>query len=222
MHSAGRRSIVVSLLFALAACPNRVLVVNGQEMSPAQAENEGRAELETVRRDVKSLPPSDAGERLAALAGKYRGTTVAADALDQAGELFRAAGRSDRAVQVYSTLLAEHPLYPRALDVKYSLALAQIESNHVRDGLATLDSLYAQLPEDARPEAARRAALAAESAGAMREAVRWQAEVAAQSTGDARRAAVARAAELVDQLSFSEVAELRQSLPKDAAVQEAL
>ena len=222
MHAAGRRSIVVSLLVALVACPNRVVVVNGQEMSPAQAEDQGRAELEMVRREGKGLPAAEAAERLAALAGKYRGTTVAADALDQAGELFRSAGRSDRAVQVYSTLLAEHPLYPRALDVKYSLALAQIESNRVRDGLATLDSLYAQLPDDARPEAARRAALAAESAGAMREAVRWQAEVAAHSSGEARRAAVARAAELVDQLSFAEVAQLRESLPRDAAVQEAL
>jgi len=222
MHSAGRRSLVASLLLALAACPNRVVVVNGQELSPAQAEEQGRAELDTLRREVKSLPAAEAGERLATFAGKYRGTGVAPQALEQAGELFRAGGRSDRAAQVYSSLLSEYPLYPRAMDVKYSLALAQIESDRVRDGLVTLDSLYPQLPQDARPEAARRAALAAESAGAMREAVRWQAEVAAQSSGEARRAAVARAAELVDQLSFAEVAELRSSLPRDAAVQEAL
>src|SRR5512144_1429682 len=141
MHSAVRRPIVVSLLFALAACPNRVVVVNGQEMSPAQAEDQGRAELETVRREVKSLPAAEGGERLAALAGRYRGTSFAPEALEKAGELFRAGGRSERAVQVYSAILAEYPLYPRALDVKYLLALSQIESNRARDGLATLDSL---------------------------------------------------------------------------------
>ena len=71
-------------LFALAACPNRVVVVNGQEMSPAQAEDQGRAELETVRREVKSLPAAEGGERLAALAGRYRGTSFAPEALEKA------------------------------------------------------------------------------------------------------------------------------------------
>ncbi len=222
MYSAGRRIVVVAFLLSLAACPNRVVVVNGQEMSPAQAEDAGRAELETVRRDAKGLPAADAAERFAALAARFRGTDVASEALQQAADLFRAAGRPDRAVQVLSTLLAEYPLYPRALDAKYQLALSQLESNRVRDGLVTLESLYPQLPPEARPEAARRAAAAAEADGELAQAVRWQAEVAATSTGEARTAAVARAAELVDQLSFAEVAQLRDALPKDAAVQEPL
>ncbi|HET6439356.1 MAG TPA: penicillin-binding protein activator [Anaeromyxobacter sp.] len=222
MPSAGRAFLVTSLLVALAACPNRVVVVNGQEMSPEQAEEEGRAELEAVRREAQALTAAEAGERFSALAGKYRGTEIAAEALQQAGDLFRAAGRPDRAVQVLSTLVAEHPLYPRALDAKYALALAQMESGRVRDGLTTLGSLYGQLPAEQRPEAARRAAAAAEAANALEEAVRWQAEVAAQATGDSRRAAVARAAELIDQLSFAEVEQLRGTLPREAAVQEAL
>jgi len=221
MLSAGRR-FLIALLLSLAACPNRVVVVNGQEMTPAQAEDQGRAELETVRREAKDLPAAEAGERFAAFAARYQGTDVAADALWQAADLFRAAGRPERAVQVLSTLLADHPLYPRALDAKYALALSQMESNRVRDGLMTLESLYPQLPPEARPEAARRAAAAAEANGELAQAVRWQAEVAATSTGEARAAAVARAAELVDQLSFAEVAQLRDALPKDAAVQEPL
>ena len=221
MLSAGRR-FLIALLLSLAACPNRVVVVNGQEMTPAQAEDQGRAELETVRREAKDLPAAEAGERFAAFAARYQGTDVAADALWQAADLFRAAGRPERAVQVLSTLLADHPLYPRALDAKYALALSQMESNRVRDGLMTLESLYPQLPPEARPEAARRAAAAAEANGELAQAVRWQAEVAATSTGEARAAAVARAAELVDQLSFAEVAQLRDALPKDAAGQEPL
>jgi len=222
MHSAGRRFLVVSLLLALAACPNRVVVVNGQEMPAAEAEEEGRAELDALRRDSKGLPAGEAAERLAAFAQKYRETTAGADALYQAGDLFRAAGRSDRAVAVLSALVTDYPLYPRATEAKYALAFSQIESNRVRDGLATLDSIYAQLSPEVQPEAARRAELAAETAGDMQDAVRWQAEVAAHATGEERRAAVARAAELVDQLSFADVARLRETLPKDAAVQEAL
>jgi ABC-type branched-subunit amino acid transport system substrate-binding protein len=221
MLSAGRR-FLVTLLLSLAACPNRVLVVNGQEMSPAEAEDQGRAELETVRREAKGLPAADAGERFAAFAARYRGTDTAAEALWQAADLFRAAGRPERAVQVLSTLLTEHPLFPRALDAKYALALSQLESNRVRDGLVTLESLYPQLPPEQRPEAARRAAVAAEAAGEHAQAVRWQAEVAATTTGEARATATARAAELVDALSFAEVERLRDALPKDAAVQEPL
>jgi ABC-type branched-subunit amino acid transport system substrate-binding protein len=222
MESAVRRSVYLALVLALTACPNRAVVVNGQELPPAQAEEQGRAELEAVRRDAKSLAAGEAGERFAAFAQKYRGTEVAAEALQQAAELFRAGGKSDKAVKVLSTLLGEYPLYPRAQDAKYLLALSQMESNRVRDGLATLDSLYAQLPPEARPEAARRAATAAEAAGAIAEAVRWQSEVAALVTGDARKAAVARAAQLVDQLTFADVGRLRETFPKDAPVQEAL
>jgi branched-chain amino acid transport system substrate-binding protein len=221
MLSAGRRFLLV-LFLSLAACPNRVLVVNGQEMTPAQAEDTGRAELEGVRQEVKSLPAGEGAERLLALATKYRGTGVAGELLHEAGDLFRAAGRPDRAAQAYSTLLTEYPLYPRSLDAKYGLALAQLEGGRARDGLATLESLYPQLPPDAQPEAARRASAAAEAAGALPEAVRWQAEVAAQSSGEPRRAALARSAELVDQLPFADVARLRETLPREAPVQEAL
>ena len=222
MPSAGRRSLIASLLLALAACPARVVVVNGQEMPAAEAEEEGQAELEAVRRELKGVSAGEAGERLAAFAEKYRGTSAAAEALHQAGDLFRAAGRSDRAAAVYSALVTDYPLYPRALEAKYALALSQIEGNRVRDGLATLDSIYAQLSPEVQPEAARRAELAAETTGDLSSAVRWQAEVASHAAGEARRTAVARAAELVDQLTFADVARLRETLPKDAAVQEAL
>jgi ABC-type branched-subunit amino acid transport system substrate-binding protein len=221
MYTAGRRFLLL-LLLSLAACPNRVLVVNGQELSPAQAEDQGRAELETVRREAAALKPAEGGERLADFAAKYRGTPGAAEALHQSAELFRAGGRPDRAVQVLSTLLTEYPLYPRATDAKYLLALADIDAGKPRDGLATLESLYRNLPAEARPELARRASAAAEAAGLLSEAVRWQAEVAATTSGDARQAANAHAAELVDELPFADVARLRDTLPKDAAVQEAL
>jgi ABC-type branched-subunit amino acid transport system substrate-binding protein len=222
MLLARRRLLAIPLLAALAACPNRVIVVNGQELSPGDAEDQGRAELEAARREGKALPPADQAERLAALGARYRQTDVGADALFQAGELFRTAGKPDRAVQAYSTLLTDHPLYPGAMEAKRLLALSQVESGKVRDGLSTLDSLYPQMPAESRPDAARKAAATAEAGGALAEAVRWHAEVAAQEAGEARRAEVARAAELVDELPFADVARLRETLPKDSPVQEAL
>jgi ABC-type branched-subunit amino acid transport system substrate-binding protein len=221
MYTAGRRFLVL-LFLSLAACPNRVVVVNGQEMTPAQAEDQGRAELEVVRRDAKTLEPVAAADRFAAFAAKYKGTPPAAEALHQAAELYRAGGRSDRAIQALSTLLTDYPLYPRANEAKLLLALSDLDAGKPRDGLATLDSLYKSAPPEARPELARRASAAAEAAGLPSEAVRWQAEVAATTSGAERQAANDRAAELVDQLAFADVARLRDELPKDAAVQEAL
>jgi ABC-type branched-subunit amino acid transport system substrate-binding protein len=221
MYSAGRRFLVL-LLLSLAACPNRVVVVNGQEMTPQQAEDQGRAELEAVRRDAKALPPLEAADRFAAFAAKYKGTPPAAEALHQAAELYRAGGRPERAVQSLQTLLADYPLYPRANEAKLLLALSDLDAGRPRDGLATLDSLYRSVPPEARPDLARRASQAAEAAGLPSEAVRWQAELAATTSGAERQAANARAAELVDQLPFGDVERLRDTLPKDAAVQEAL
>jgi ABC-type branched-subunit amino acid transport system substrate-binding protein len=220
MPTAGRRFLAV-LLLSLAACPKRV-VVNGQEMPVTQAEELARGELARARGEVRALPPEEGAERLLAVAARYRGTPAAAEALHEAGDLLRAAGEPTRAAQALGELLTEHPLYPRAREAKYALALADLESGRTRDGLSTLESLYTHLPSEERPAAAARAAGAAEGAGALPEAVRWLAEVAANSQGEPRRAAVARAAEVIDQLAFADVGRLRESLPKDSPVQEAL
>jgi ABC-type branched-subunit amino acid transport system substrate-binding protein len=220
MPSAGRRFLAV-LLLSLAACPKRVMV-NGQEMPVSQADEVARSELEAVRREVAGLPPAEAAARLDAFAARYRGVPAAAEALYQAADLWRSANQPERAAQDLGTLLTEHPLYPRANEAKYALALADLALGRTRDGLLTIESLYPHLPESARPEAAARAAAAAESVGALPEAVRWLSEVASQTQGEARDEALRRAADAVDRLAFLDVAKLREALPRDAAVQEAL
>ncbi|BDG03478.1 ABC transporter substrate-binding protein [Anaeromyxobacter oryzae] len=217
-----RRMLAAALLLMLAACPNRVIVVNGQEMPVTQANDVARQDLEAVRAEARALAPEPAAEKLLAFASRYRGVPVAAEALHEAGDLLLAAHRPDRAAQTLGTLLTEYPLYPRANEAKYSLALADIGMGRARDGLSTIDSLYTHLPDEKKLQAAAQAAAAAEAAGAIPETVRWMNEVAARSSGDARTQALARAADAVDRLPFVDVAKLRESLPPDAPVQQAL
>jgi ABC-type branched-subunit amino acid transport system substrate-binding protein len=220
MSSPGRRFLAV-LLLSLAACPKRV-IVNGQEMEASQADDLAGRELEALRAEAPRLPPADAAARLEAFASRYRGVPVAAEALHESATRWRAATRPDRAAQVLGTLLTEFPLYPRAQEAKYLLALVDIESGRAADGLRTIESLYPHLPAEARPEAAAQAAGAAEAAGAMPQAVRWLDALAAQTDGEARAEALRKAADAVDRLAFLDVAKLRESLPPDSPLQEAL
>jgi branched-chain amino acid transport system substrate-binding protein len=213
--------LVVVLLLALAACPKRV-VVNGQEMDVSQADDLARRDLEAVRAAAAALPPAERAARLDAFAARYRGVPAAGEALHEAGVLWREAGEPVRAAQSLGTLLTEHPLYPRAVEAKYLLALADVEQGRARDGLATIGSVYAKLPPELRPGAAARAADAALAVGADADAVRWLAELARISPPDARPAVLRRAADAVDRLAFLDVAKLREELPGDAAVQEPL
>jgi len=214
--------VLAVLVLALAGCPKRVVVVNGQEMGTAQADDLARRDLAAVRRETQLLPAEERAARLEAFAARYRGVEAAAEALHDAGAEWRAARRPDRAAQVLGTLLTEYPLYRRAVEAKYLLALVDLDLGRSRDGLATIGSLYEKLPAGMRPEAAARAAEAALAVGADADAVRWLAEVTRISPPEARPAALARAADAVDRLPFIDVARLREELPADAAVQEPL
>jgi ABC-type branched-subunit amino acid transport system substrate-binding protein len=213
--------VLAVLLLALAACPKRV-VVNGQEMDVSQADDLARRDLEAIRGGAAALPPAERAARLDAFAARYRGVPAAAEALHEAGRLWREAGRPERAAQSLGTLLTEHPLYPHAVEAKYLLALADLEQGRPRDGLATLGSVYPKLPRELRPEAAARAAEAALAVGADADAVRWLSELARVSPPEARADVLRRAADAVDRLAFIDVARLREELPADGPVQEPL
>jgi ABC-type branched-subunit amino acid transport system substrate-binding protein len=214
--------LLAVLVLALAGCPKRVVVVDGREVDSGQADDLARRELEAVRREAQLLPAEERAARLEAFAARYRGVDAAAEALHDAGAEWRAAGRPERAAQALGTLLTEHPLYRRAVEAKYLLALVDLDLGRSRDGLATLASVYGKLPEGMRPEAAAQAAEAALAVGADAEAVRWLAELARIVPAEARPAALGLAADAVDRLPFVEVARLREELPADAAVQEPL
>ena len=227
------RTLAAALLVAtLAACPNRTLV-RGQEPAPEATpeptrptqRDAARSELEEIRTGARGLPAAEAAARLEAFAGRRRGAAPAAEALHEAAAL-RRDGRDGRdaakAAQDLQSLLTDYPLYPRAVEAKYLLALVDLELGRERDGLATLRSLYPKLPPEARPEAAARAADAALSLGADAEAVRWLSELARASPPDARPNVLRRAADAVDRLPFLDVAKLRDELPRDAPVQEPL
>jgi ABC-type branched-subunit amino acid transport system substrate-binding protein len=216
------RWILAFVVLALSGCPKRVVVVNGQEMPIAEADDLARRDLAQLRAELAGAAPADAAARLQAFAARYPGVPAAAEALHDAGERWRAAGDPARAAQTLGTLLAQYPLYPRATEAKYLLALTDLDLGRTRDGLATLASVYPRLPPEAKPEAASRAAAAALASGAAPDSVRWHAELAAVSDGEARRAALARGADAVDQLDFVDVARLREELPRDAALQEPL
>jgi len=216
------RWILAFVVLALSGCPKRVVIVNGQEMPIAEADDLARRELAQVRGDTASLPPAEAAARLQAFAARYRGVPAAAEALHEAAERWRAARDPARAAQALGALLADHPLYPRSNEAKYLLALTDLELGRTRDGLATLSSIYPRLPDAAKPEAASRAADAALAIGAAPDAVRWLSGLAAATEGETRATALARAADAVDQLDFVDVARLREELPRDAAVQEPL
>ncbi len=209
-------------VLALAGCPKRVVHVNGQEMEPAQATDLARRDLEQVRREAQLLPPEERATRLEAFAERYRDLDVAAEALHDAGAEWRAAGRPDRAARALGTLLTQHPLYSRAVEAKYLLALVDLDLGRPRDALATMGSVYPKLPDGTKPDAAARAADAALAVGADADAVRWLAELARVAPRDQRAAVLRRAADAVDRLPFLDVAKLREELPGDSPVQEPL
>ena len=236
MRAASRLAAAFLALATLSACPKRV-AVSGQELEPSQAttikvapappappaeRDAAVVELEALRAGARGLPPADAAGRLEAFAARRRGTPSAAEALHEAARLRRDARDPSRAAQDLQTLLTEYPLYPRAVEAKYLLALVDLDVGRQRDGLATLGSLYAKLPEEARPEAAARAADAALSLGADADAVRWLNELWRVSPPEARAGVLRRAADAVDRLPFVDVAKLREELPPDAPVQEPL
>jgi ABC-type branched-subunit amino acid transport system substrate-binding protein/predicted negative regulator of RcsB-dependent stress response len=221
MPRSGTRFLAI-LLVSLAGCPKRV-VVNGQEMPASSAAELARAELEAVRAQSAGLPPAEAAERLEAVAARYREVDPAADALFEAAERWREAGNPDRAAAALRRLVIDHPLFPRANEAKYRIALADVAAGRPADGLSTLSSLWPRLPDERRPEAARAAADAAVAARAWPEAVRWLSAAAALGRGPEREALRTRMAEVVDGwLSFLEVARLREALPSDAPAQEVL
>jgi ABC-type branched-subunit amino acid transport system substrate-binding protein len=216
------RWILAFVLLALSGCPKRVVIVNGQEMPVEEAEDLARRDLAQVHAGIVRLPPAEAAARLQSFAARYPGVPAAAEALHEAAERWRAAGEPARAAQALGALLADHPLHPRAMEAKYLLALTDLDLGRTRDGLATLASIYPRLPAATRPEAASRAAEAALAVGAAPDAVRWLGALAGVTEGEARRAALARAADAVDLLDFVDVARLREELPRDAPVQEPL
>jgi branched-chain amino acid transport system substrate-binding protein len=221
MRAALRPFAAALVMATLSACPKRV-IVNGQELEPDQARDVARGELESVRAAASGLPPAQAAERLEAFAARYRGVPTAAEALHDAARLRRDARDPQRAAQNLQALLTEYPLYPRAVEAKYLLALIDLEVGRERDGLATLGSLYAKLPAEAKPEAAARAADTALSLGADADAVRWLSELHRAAPPDARPEVLRRAADAVDRLPFLDVARLREELPSDSPVQEPL
>jgi ABC-type branched-subunit amino acid transport system substrate-binding protein len=214
--------LIAVLLLALAACPKRVVVVNGREMEASQADDLARRDLEAVRAEAQLLPPAERATRLEALAARYRGVDAAAEALHEAALARREAGQPDRASHTLGTLLTEHPLYRRAVEAKYLLALVELDRGRPRDALATLGPLYDKLPDALRAEAAARAADAALASGQDADAVRWLSELARISPPETREEVLRRAADAVDKLPFLDVAKLREELPQDAPVQEPL
>ena len=214
--------LLAVLVLALAGCPKRVVVVNGQEMEPAQATDLARRDLDQLRREAQLLPPEERAARLEAFADRYRDLDVAAEALHDAAAEWRAAGKPDRAAKALGKLLTEHPLYKRSVEAKYLLALVDLDLGRPRDALSTLSTVYPKLPDGTKPEAAARAADAALAVGADADAVRWLSELARIAPPESRSAALRRAADAVDRLPFLDVAKLREELPPDSPVQEPL
>ncbi|HYG68613.1 MAG TPA: penicillin-binding protein activator [Anaeromyxobacteraceae bacterium] len=188
---------LVLVLLSLAACPKRV-TVNGQEMSVEEADAVARRDLEAVRAEARALPPAEAAPRLEAFAARYRGVPVAAEALHESAELWRRANRPEKALPNLSRLLTEYPLYPRAAEAKLDLGLADLALGRARDGVATIASVYEQVPEARRVEAARAAANGAEGAELWADAARWNAALARLLSGAGRDAALSRANAIVD------------------------
>lgn len=213
-HTARRRLAAAAVLLTLAACAPQRVLVRGQEVPVREAEPMVRADLAAERAAIARLPAAERAARLEAFAARYPGVPAAAEALHEAARTWRAAGDVPRAAAALGKLLVEHPLYPDATAAKYELAQCDLELGRARDGLATMGSLYARLPEAERPAAARAAAEAAEMARAWPEAVRWWGEAVARTAGAERAAAQARLDEVVDgRLTFLEVAKLEASLP---------
>jgi ABC-type branched-subunit amino acid transport system substrate-binding protein len=217
MHRLLRFAIVFGLV--LAGCPPKRITVNGQEMTVGEADAQCAREVERLKAAAPGQKPADIAERLEALATRFGDVPSSADALLEAGQLWRAAGKPDRAQAAFSKLLVGWPLSPRAPDAKYQLALAQSEAGKPKDALAGLTSLYAQLPDEQKPAAALAAAHAAEAARAWPEAARWWAEVARMAQGADRDRDLQNAVDVVDaRLTFMEIAKLKEELPSDSAL----
>ncbi len=201
------------------AAPARV-VVHGQEVAPAQADDLVRQELLALRKDVAFMAPADRAARLEAFAARYPGVPLAASALHEAARGWWAAGEVARASQALGRLLVDFPLYPDATTAKYELALCDVAQGRARDGLSTISSLYARLPLSQKPPAARAAAEAAEAARAWPEAARWWGEAALRAEAAAdREAALQKASDVVDaRLTGLEVARLAEALPAESPV----
>ncbi|GEJ57655.1 penicillin-binding protein activator [Anaeromyxobacter diazotrophicus] len=207
--------LLLTAFFVLCACPKRV-VVNGQELSAADAEAQARAELARVEAGAPNEPQAATAEKLEALAARYGEVPASAEALYDAGVRWRAAKRPDRAQAALGQLLTRFPLSPRSDQAKYQLALAEAEGGRPKDALTSLASLYDRLPQAERPAAAREAARAAEAARSPREAARWWGEVARVTAGEEGSRALARAVDHLDALPLEDLRALDAELPRDA------
>ena len=208
--------VLAALALALSACPKRV-TVGGKEMTEDEANALARAEIDRVRAATVMLPPARAAQEMESAAGRLGAVPAAAEAWLEAARRWREARQPLRASAALGQLLTRFPLSPLAVTAKYELGTAELEAGRARDAFQTLSTLYDKLPREKRPEAAARLAAAAEAAKLWAQAVRWQGEAAAQAVGPPREAALARVAEILDgQLSFLEVAKLREDLPSDS------
>jgi ABC-type branched-subunit amino acid transport system substrate-binding protein len=213
-----RTRLVIVAFLTLAGCPKRV-VVNGQEMPAAAAQDLARAEVESARVAGQGRPAREAADLLSQAGARFAGVEAGGDALLEAATLYRAAGDPARAAEALSRLLTENPLHPRANEAKVGLASAQTALGRARDALQTLGSVYPHLPASEKPGAAAQAAEAAVAARAWLDAIAWLGIVAEREEGAAREATVARAVEIVDgRLDFLEVARLRESLPRESPI----
>ncbi len=208
--------VLAALSLALTACPKRVTVA-GKEMSEGDANAIARTEIDRVRAATAMMPPERAAREMEAVARRLGEAPAAADAWLEAARRWREARQPVRTAAALGELLSRFPLSPDATTAKYELGIAQLEAGRARDAYQSLSTLYDKLPAERQPEAAARLAAAAEAGRLWPQAVRWQGEVAAQATGARREAALARVAEILDgQLSFLEVARLREDLPRDS------
>jgi ABC-type branched-subunit amino acid transport system substrate-binding protein/TolA-binding protein len=208
--------VLAALALALSACPKRV-TVGGKEMGEEEANALARVEIDRVRAATAMMPPERAAQGMEAAAGRLGAAPAAAEAWLEAARRWREARQPTRASAALGQLLTRFPLSPLAFAAKYELGIAELESGRARDAFQTLSTLYDKLPRERRPEAAARVAAAAEAGRLWPQAVRWQGEAAAQAAGPGREAALARVAEILDgQLSFLEVARLREDLPRDS------
>jgi len=82
--------LLVAAFVLLCACPKRV-VVNGQEMSAADADVQARAELARIESGAPNEPQAATAEKLEALASRYGDVPSSAEALYDAGVRWRAA-----------------------------------------------------------------------------------------------------------------------------------
>jgi ABC-type branched-subunit amino acid transport system substrate-binding protein len=212
-------ALLLALAASLSACAPGTVVVRGQELPVAEADKLVRGELAVEQAAAMKLPPAERAQKLEALAARYPGVPTSAELLHEAARAWRTAGDRPRAAAALSRLLVEHPLYPNATAAKQELALLDLEQGRLRDGLATLGSIYSRLPPSEQPATARAAALAAEVGRLWPEALRWWSELSARSSGAEQAEALARAVDVVDaRLSTPELQKLRALLPADAPV----